>query len=158
MEVFLNCKNAPMKKNEDIIVFSKGTIANKSKRLMKYYPQGLLEVNKPMKRYKNKDEGAIGNRPSREGEYTRKFENYPNNILTFDLDTKCIHPTQKPLKLIKYLINTYTDKSDIVLDNCMGSFTTAIACKDLNRDYIGFENDNIYYDLGQKRLELAHIN
>ena len=66
-----------------------------------------------------------------------------------------IHPTQKPVDLCEYLINTYTSKGSLVLDNCMGSGTTAIACINANRNYIGFELDTTYCDLANKRIEDA---
>lgn len=152
---FLNCKNAPMKKTEDICVFSKGAIANGSKNNMKYYPQGLIKVDKSLKRYKNKDEGAIGNRPSRQGNYIREFENYPNNLLYFGLDNKCIHPTQKPVALCEYLIKTYTNEGEIVLDNCAGSGTTAVAALNTGRFFIGIEKEPKYVEIARKRVEQA---
>ena len=88
-----------------------------------------------------------------ENEYIQKYTNYPRTILKYDLDKKKIHSTQKPVALFEYLIKTYTDEGDLVLDNCMGSFTTAVACINTNRNFIGFELDKKYYDLGQKRLE-----
>lgn len=125
---------------------------------MKYYPQGLIEVNKSMKRYKNKVDGAIGNRPSREGEYTKKYENYPNNILNFDLESKGVHPTQKPVTLFEYLIKTYTNENEIVLDNCLGSGTTAVACELNNRKWIGFETEPKYIEIINKRLDQIQLD
>lgn len=68
---------------------------------------------------------------------------------------QALHPTQKPTDLLEYLINTYTYKNEIILDNCMGSGTTAIACINTNRNYIGFETDTIYYGLANKRIQDA---
>lgn len=150
---FLNCKNAPMKKSEDILVFSQGATANGSKRNMPFFPQGLMSVNKESFRYKNKDDGAIGNRPSRSGKYIKKFENYPNNILYFDLEYKSEHPTQKPVELLKYLIKTYTKESELVLDNTMGVGSTMVACKHTNRKGIGIEKEKKYYDIAVEKLQ-----
>ena len=81
------------------------------------------------------------------------YENYPKNILNFSLDTNChLHPTQKPVALFEYLIKTYTNEGETVLDNCMGSGTTAIACINTKRNYIGFEMDKDYYDIANNRI------
>lgn len=64
-----------------------------------------------------------------------------------------IHPTQKPIELCEYFINTYTNKNDLILDNCIGSGTKAIACINTSRNYIGFELDNTYYEVANKRIE-----
>ena len=148
---FLNSKNSPLKKYEDIIVFSRGTIANGSKNMMQYYPQGLVEVNKTKNDSRKTDDSTIGKRPSRNGEYQQKYTNYPNNILEFKSE-EGLHPTQKPVLLLKYLIRTYTNESETILDNCIGSGSTAIACIGTNRNYIGFELDKNYYDIAEKRI------
>ena len=152
---FLNCKNSPLKKYEDIMVFSKGTIANGSKRLMKYNPQGIIEVNLERKNG-NRDNknfnGTIGNRPSRKGNYVQKYTNYPINILEYQNETG-LHPTQKPVDLLEYLIKTYTNENDIILDNCMGSGSTGIACMRANRKFIGIELDKNYFNVAKERIE-----
>ena len=82
-------------------------------------------------------------------------EYYPTSIIEIGNANQKdkIHPTQKPVALFEYLIKTYSNENDLVLDNCMGSFTTAIASINTNRNYIGFEMDKMYYDLGCKRVE-----
>ena len=83
---------------------------------------------------------------------------YPKSVLKFntpksnDKENKCLHPTQKPLELMKYLIKTYSNEDDVVMDNCMGSNTTGLACKELNRQYIGIEKDKNYYDISVSRV------
>ena len=83
---------------------------------------------------------------------------YPKSVLKFntpksnDKENKCLHPTQKPLELMKYLIKTYSNEDDVVMDNCMGSNTTGLACKELNRQYIGIEKDKNYYDVSVSRV------
>jgi len=97
-------------------------------------------------------------------EYHNEDLRYPQNIINIkSTEKECnqihiIHPTQKPIALFEYLIKTYTNENDLVLDNCMGSFTTAVACENLNRNYIGFENDDKYYELGMKRLEELRVS
>ena len=79
---------------------------------------------------------------------------YPTSILEFSPETG-LHPTQKPVPLFEYLIRTYSNENDIILDNCMGSGTTAIAAINTNRKYIGFEIDKTYFDISQKRIQDA---
>jgi site-specific DNA-methyltransferase (adenine-specific) len=86
-------------------------------------------------------------------EYVQEYENYPSQILKIPSEGKTIHPTQKPVALFEYLIRTYTDEGDIVLDNCAGSFTTAIASDNLNRKWICIEKEASYCEIGRGRIE-----
>lgn len=149
---FLNAKNAPLKKHESVLVFSKGTIANGSKRRMNYFPQGLKVINKVKNSVKQNNDTVVGSRPSRDKPYIAKHSGYPNSILNFNNESKQLHPTQKPVALFEYLIKTYTNKGDTVLDNCMGSGTTAIACLNAERNFIGFELNEEYYNMSLKRI------
>jgi site-specific DNA-methyltransferase (adenine-specific) len=76
---------------------------------------------------------------------------YPKTILRFKQE-KGLHPTQKPVELMEYLINTYSNPNDVVLDNCMGSGTTGVACKNTGRQFIGIEKDPEYFQLAQTRI------
>ena len=78
---------------------------------------------------------------------------FPRSIQKFISDKNNLHPTQKPVALIEYLVKTYTNESETILDNCMGSGTTAIACMNTNRNFIGFELNKEYYDMSCKRIE-----
>lgn len=78
---------------------------------------------------------------------------FPVNILRFPSDKQKLHPTQKPVPLLEYLIRTYSDEGDVVLDNCMGSGTTAVACINTNRHFIGFETDKGYYQKSLERIK-----
>ena len=80
----------------------------------------------------------------------------PTSLLTFKKE-KGSHPTQKPVALFEYLIKTYTNAGDTVLDNCIGSGTTAIACINTNRNYIGFEQDKHYCDIANERIRKALV-
>jgi site-specific DNA-methyltransferase (adenine-specific) len=82
---------------------------------------------------------------------SRGEKRYPNSVQKITRQTG-IHPTQKPLELMKYLIKTYSNEDDVVMDNCMGSNTTGLACKELNRQYIGIEKDKNYYDVSVSRV------
>jgi site-specific DNA-methyltransferase (adenine-specific) len=150
-----NCKNAPQKDYENICVFSFGNIANGSNLMMCYNPQGLLEINKVRKnKSKGRDGKTIGLRPSRldNSEYKQKHTNYPRQILKFN-NEQGLHPTQKPVALIEYLIKTYTNENETVLDFTMGSGTTGVACKNLDRKFIGIEMDDKYFELAKNRIE-----
>ena len=154
---FFNAKNAPMKKIEDIAVFSKGNIANGSKNMMKYNPQGLVECGKirPPKNDSVPSQSTIGKRPSRANAYKQEFTNYPTDLIEFSFEQKPIHPTQKPIPLFEYLIKTYTNEGDLVLDNCAGSGTTGVACKNTNRNYILIEKEPEYIEIIKNRLTPA---
>lgn len=89
----------------------------------------------------------------RKTSYKQTHTNYPRTILKFKSESKTIHPTQKPVALFEYLIKTYTNKNETVLDNCMGSGTTAIACMNTERNFIGFELDETYYEKSLERIK-----
>jgi len=155
-----NAKNKPLRQHEDLCVFSSGTTANKSKRKMFYNPQGVKSGNRtnPQNR---KAAGYMGKaRPSHKKEHIYHGSNYPSSIIKFtNADrTNVVHPTQKPVALIEYLIKTYTNEGDTVLDNCMGSGTTGVACKNLNRDFIGIELDEKYFEIAKTRIEGTQYN
>ena len=84
-------------------------------------------------------------------------ERYPRSIQVFSTDTQktSLHPTQKPVALCEYLIKTYTNENDLVLDNCMGSGTTGVACVKTNRNFIGIELDKDYFDIAKERIEIC---
>jgi site-specific DNA-methyltransferase (adenine-specific) len=149
----MNAKNKPMRKIEKISVFSKGTTANGSNNKMNYFPQGLVASN--IKRQGN-DYGATGGsfkqfRPSHRP-YVQELTGYPNDLLHFSKDKEKLHPTQKPVALIEYLIKSYTNENDMVLDNTMGAGTTGIACQNTNRKFTGIEKDKKYFNIAQNRI------
>ena len=84
---------------------------------------------------------------------TNNGERYPIDILEFQRDKEKLHPTQKPVALSEYLIKTYTNEDETVLDNCMGSGSTGVACVNTNRKFIGIELDEKYFEIAKKRLE-----
>lgn len=147
---FINANYRPMKKHENILVFSKGNASPGCKNRMPYVPQGL--IHKESKKIRSGSLGIGRDRDSQRGEYVSKGSNYPTSVLEFSGDIKTIHPTQKPVALFEYLITTYTDEGHLVLDNCMGSGTTAIACLNTKRHFIGFENDPKYYSQAIERI------
>ena len=131
----------PLKKHELISVFYK--------KQPTYKPQGLKPYGKINKR------GSMGENwdGMRSNEYIQQWTNYPTQILEFGYDKEKLHPTQKPVALLEYLIKTYTNENDIVLDNCMGSGSTGVACINANRNFIGIELDEKYFDIAKERIE-----
>jgi len=149
---FVHAKNKPMKQHEMISVFSLGVTIHKgqSDKRMNYYPQGLIEINKKRTKTINSDV-SFTKRPSHKSEFISTHTNYPKTILTFKRD-KGFHPTQKPIALIEYLIKTYTNEGETVLDFTMGSGSTGVAAKNLNRNFIGIEQDKKYFEIAQERI------
>ena len=153
---FVHAKNRPMKNYEIISAFCQYPMGHKTQlgeKRMPYNPQGLVPCHK-IKNGKNKFGTNIGKRPSQVDEYVAEFTNYPNAVIKFDQIGKKLHPTQKPLELIRYLIRTYSNEGDTILDNCMGSGTTAIAAIREKRHFIGFELNDEYYEKAMKRIKL----
>lgn len=164
---YLLANYRPMKCTEDICIFSKGgaAAASKKKGNMTYNPQGLKSVN-IKKKNSEKRIGKMLNQTHHLGpnnkltsntEYTQKFTNYPTEFIEFDIEYDTIHETQKPVPLIEYLIKTYSNEGNIVLDNTMGSGTTCIGCIKTNRKFIGIELNKKYYKLAKNRI-LDFIN
>lgn len=118
-----------------------------------YNPQGLIALEQPKKARKRKgnESGFIHDADTLSKEYTSHFTNYPKNLLEVKSE-RGLHPTQKPVELFEYLILTYTNPGELVLDSCMGSGTTAVACIQSGRSYIGFELDQTFYSTAQNRI------
>ena len=122
---------------------------------MNYFPQGLLPYNKTVnsRKYENSNQLHPRNAPDT---YTQEWTNYPSDVLNYKSDRTSWHPTQKPVDLFAYLINTYTQPGEIVLDNCMGSGTTAIATMDTDRHFIGYEISEEYWRRALDRIKHHH--
>ncbi len=150
---FFNANYQPIKKHEDIVIFSYLNASTGSVNNMIYNPQELIKCNQIGRKIRRYSE-TVGDRPCRAKEYIQKFKNYPISILQFDNDNNKFHPTQKPVALMEYLIKTYSNEGDTVLDFCMGSGTTGVACKTLNRNFIGIEKEKEYFDIAVKRIGL----
>lgn len=165
---FLLANYRPMKCTEDICVFSKGgaAAASRSTGNMTYNPQGLIPTNIKKKNSKErigkmlnqehhlgKNNKLIGN-----SEYTQNFTNYPNELIEFDIEFDTIHETQKPVGLTEYLIKTYSNEGDLVLDNTMGSGTTGVGCLNTNRRFIGIEKEAKYFKLSKYRILPKALN
>jgi DNA modification methylase len=128
-------------------------------KLPVYNPQGLTKVNRAKTNHKSKKEkGVIGISTHNGGRlpdsYIQNYTGYPKQILKFSND-KGLHPTQKPIALMEYLIKTYTNEGETVLDFTMGSGTTGVACVNTGRDFIGIELDEGYFNLAKNRIKEA---
>jgi len=159
---FVNAKLKPMNKHEDIVVFSEGMTSNGNKNNMQYNPQDLQPFNKEVKSGNKKGKENTYWRPSLKssngGGHIQEFTNYPTTILKISKDAKnTVHPTQKPVALMEYLIKTYTNEGETVLDFTMGSGSTAIACLNTNRNFIGIEKDEKYFQIAKDRIT-KHYN
>lgn len=145
---FTFAKYQPMRRVEDICVFYR--------KMPTYNPQGLVVLPEEKQKVRRKS------RPKRESiyktrtlmkEYVPRFTNYPKNVLQFNTE-RGLHPTQKPVPLLEYLVRTYTNEGDTILDNCMGSGSTGVAVKRVGgRHFIGIEQNKQYFDIARERIE-----
>ncbi len=120
-----------------------------------YNPQGLQLINNPKpKRRKSIKPDSIYDFDTLMQEYTPKYTNWPQNVLQFNTE-RGLHPTQKPVPLLEYLVKTYTNPGETVLDNCMGSGSTGVACVSSGRKFIGIEKDPHYFQTARERIEQA---
>ena len=141
----LNAKKMPLKSHENIMVFYK--------KPPTYNPQMVGTEVRTVKRSGNKS------KTTNYGDFIEIKEStyigrYPKDIIKFNKD-KGYHPTQKPVALLEYLIKTYTNEGEIVLDNCMGSGSTGVACRNTGRKFIGIELDDKYFEISKSRLNEA---
>ncbi|MCM1260603.1 MAG: site-specific DNA-methyltransferase [Staphylococcus sp.] len=145
---FLNAKRKPMKTNEEILLFYK--------KQPIYNPQ--YSYSTPYKRWNTQD--AV-DKQTNYGKHKKNVsesngKRLPTTVLNFNRVERPIHPTQKPVELLEYLIKTYTNEGDTILDFTMGSGTTGVACKNLNRNFIGIELDKKYFEIAKERLKEAN--
>ncbi len=145
----LNAKHQPLRQHEVVLVFCKGKTV--------YNAQGVIDCNKRAgtgrangKVASSSNYGAIT--PTEDGSYQQTQTNWPRSILDIPSVGNTVHPTQKPVALMEYLIRTYTNPGDVVLDNCMGSGTTGVAAVQSGCRFIGIERDPDYFAICQKRI------
>ena len=156
---FLSFKYQPAKVHEDIMVFGQMAVSFSKNGTMKYFPQ--MWESTPYSIKSGMGTGIAG--PSARADVKsvlteNKGERYPRSIIKFNRGDKRFHSTQKPVALLEYLIRTYTNNGETVLDNCMGSGSTGVACVNTGRRFIGIELDENYYNISKKRIEEAlHI-
>ena len=139
---FLNAKKMPLKLHENILVFYKNP------------PTYNPVMRTGFKPYKQKSGRGSSNYEKQVQVVTdNSGDRYPVDIIKFNRDKDKLHPTQKPVALLEYLIKTYTNEGDVVLDNCAGSMSTGIACLNTNRNGIMIEKDENYFKIGKERIE-----
>lgn len=154
----LNAKRMPLRSHEDILVFYK--------KLPTYNPQKTTGHERKVSTAKHKRNSKKTTNYGEHGLTSYdSTERYPKSVLKFATDKQklALHPTQKPLALMEYLIATYSNEGETILDNCAGSGTTGLAAKNLNRNYIMIENDKVNYEicierLGEKLFKLSPTN
>ena len=138
----LNAKKMPVRKHESVLVFCDRKCTGT------YNAQGLVRKGTITKQGGNSDN--YGNRSS--DDYVQEFTNWPRDVLEIKSEGNTVHPTQKPVALMEYLIKTYTNGGETVLDFTAGSFTTGVACVNLDRKFIGIEMDDKYFEIGSNRV------
>jgi site-specific DNA-methyltransferase (adenine-specific) len=145
---FANCVREPMKEHESVLIFGTGKLTY-NKQMQERTGGGKDRVNYSFN-HATKTENLghfIG-----QSNIVQPESRVPSSWQKFNVEVG-LHPTQKPVALFEYLIRTYTNEGDTVLDNCAGSFTTAIACINTGREYICIEKDEKYYEIGKERIE-----
>lgn len=151
---FLNFKFQPAKVHEDILVFGKMATSYSKRGNMTYFPQ--MESGNPYTQKSGKQRNDFGNSTVRTPIEQVITENsglrYPRSVQRFALDRDKHHPTQKPVALLEYLIRTYTNPNETVLDNCMGSCSTGVACVNTKRNFIGIELNDNYFRIAKERI------
>ena len=146
---FQNAKIQPMRKHEIISIFYS--------KQCQFNQQNLIKLDKPIKsgreRKRNDEQHRLG--VAGKTDYYTQFTGWQTSVLSFPNPSGAghLHPTQKPVELIRWLIRTYTNEGDLVLDNCMGSGTTAVACIKEKRHFIGYEITKEYFDIAQERIK-----
>jgi site-specific DNA-methyltransferase (adenine-specific) len=142
----LNAKKMPVRKHEQVLVFYTNQPT--------YNAQGLV-----FKGTSTKQGGCSDNYGARSVEdYVQEWTNWPRDVLEIPSEGKTTHPTQKPVALFEYLIRTYTNEGEVVLDNCAGSGTTGVACANAGRRCIIIEREEAYFDLAAERIMDAYEN
>lgn len=156
---FLNAKKKPLKGFEDILVFAP--------KLGIYNPQDTISIDRTVSNTGTKAGGRHGRKENddqsfhggvKSETYRQTVTGYPRGIVRFAQEASALHPTQKPVALMEYLIRTYSNEGDVVLDNCMGSGTTGVACRRTGRQFIGIERDEKYFAIAKARIEATNID
>lgn len=142
----LNAKKQPLRDKEDVLVFYL--------KQPTYNPQGITACNKMSDKgvHSNKNSECYGNIKGGQGTYNQTTTGYPRQVLQIASEGKTVHPTQKPVALMEYLIKTHTNEGDTVLDFTMGSGSTGVACANTDRKFIGIELDDGYFDVAMSRI------
>lgn len=147
---FLNAKKSPLRAHEVISVFYKNQPTYNPQYSFGHKPYKKINVSDGATSVYGKMDKTGSVKESKDG------RRYPRSVIKFsNPNNKTIHPTQKPVALLEYLIKTYTNEGETVLDNCMGSGSTGVACINTNRNFIGYELDEKYFEIAEKRINEA---
>lgn len=138
-----------LNEHENILIFSDGNTVENAKKKLFFKPQGVKKCKIIKKDYKSSQRQNRSLRPT----YIRTQKNFPGSVLKFSNDDSKIHPTQKPVALFEYLIMSFSDKNETVLDNTIGSGTTAVAAYNTGRRFIGIEKDREIYESSVQRID-----
>jgi len=158
---FVLAKKRILPAHENILLFASGMPTYNPQMQVK--PRKDRRPKRPDSKCTNQSIKTAGG-IRKQSKLYKEEEKYPTSILRYPKqmaecnNTVRVHPTQKPIKLMEFLIKTYTNEGDTVLDNCMGSGTTGVACKNLNRDFIGIEIDKEYFEIAKQRIEGTQYN
>lgn len=156
---FANAKRQPLREHESILVFSEGATTYNPVRRPRMNERATKAKRRPNHSSTTKSGHGFGTKPQ-----VTQYDpdtRYPGTVLPFDVVPNSgggkLHPTQKPVALMEYLIKTYTNEGETVLDNTMGSGTTGVACMNLNRKFIGIERDDTYFTIASNRIDDAYF-
>jgi site-specific DNA-methyltransferase (adenine-specific) len=143
-----NVNQQPFRNHEFIVIFGKGRVTHGKRTAMKYFPQKTKGYPYKQKsgRVSENWKGGLSNIIT-----DNSGDRHPLTVQKHNRD-KGLHPTQKPVSLAELIVKSYTNEGDLVLDNCMGSGTIGVACKNVKRDYIGVEIDTKYFDIAKRRI------
>lgn len=158
---FCHAKNMPMRKHEMIAVFSGGSIGHPSQvreRRVPYFPQGVRACEQEACGTRSKPDGIWKPKQSHKERYIRRGTGYPSTVLEFPKEEHCLTAVQKPVALLEYLIRTYTQPGELVLDSFMGVGSTGVACLNTGRDFIGMELNEEPYRAAVERIRRAELD
>jgi len=155
---YLNAKKRPMKQCEDILIFYRKQPTYNAQNLI-YSPKKMTNSRSHCEqRCKDNKTSTVGGGRLKEYGYVQEYRNWPRNLIEFkSCNANKDHTTQKPTLLLEYLINTYTDEGETVLDNVMGSGSTGVACVNTGRKFIGIEKDEKYFQIARERIDSAEL-
>ena len=151
---FLNAKKMPMRSHEDICVFYKKQ-PTYNPQFWEGMPLHEMGTKFKTKTHENNNYNEFNSRENPSAKREGDTKKYPRSVLKYKRPHPPIHPTEKPVELLEWLIKTYTNENEIVLDNCMGSGSTGVACINTNRRFIGIELDENYFNIAKERIEEA---
>lgn len=164
----LCAKFQPMQQIEDIVIFCKNKTVYNPQLILLNDEEYKRKISKITKRKSYKSNSELTSSKNELSIFDRDLDKYkykqPSNLLTYSKymqecnNVKRVHPTQKTVALLEYLIKTYTNENDIVLDNCMGSGSTGVACINTNRKFIGIEKDENYFNIAKERIQNTYNN